>query len=169
MLFAAVAAIALGLLGAAGVAKTADPTPTSGALRASHLPAIPWLVRFLGVVEVAAAVVGLAFAGPWVLAAAVLYLGFAVFTTLAVKNVVPVQSCGCFGREDTPPSWFHVAFNVIALFGLVGVIATNGSPVPWDAPVIQVLVYLGFAALGTFLSYLLLTRLPQTLAVSVSR
>jgi hypothetical protein len=169
MLVAAVAAIALGLLAAAGVAKTADPTPTGGALRASHLPANPWLVRFLGVVEAAAAVVGLAFGGPWVLAAAMLYLGFLVFTALAVRNVVPVQSCGCFGREDTPPSWFHVAFNLIALFGLVGVISTNGSPVPWDAPIIQILVYLGYTALGTFLSFLLLTRLPQTLAVSVSR
>jgi hypothetical protein len=169
MLVAAVAAIALGLLAAAGVAKTADPIPTSAALRASHLPASPWLVRFLGVVEVAAAVGGLAFGGLWVVAAAMLYLGFLLFTTLAVRNVVPVQSCGCFGREDTPPSWFHVAFNLIALFGLVGVMATNGSPIPWDVPLMETLVYLGFAALGTFLSYLLLTRLPQTLAVSHPR
>jgi hypothetical protein len=169
MLFAAVAAIALGLLGAAGVAKTVDPEPTAGALRASGLPSRPWMVQLLGALEIAAAILGLAFGGLWVTAAAVLYLGFVVFTWLAVRNVVPVQSCGCFGREDTPPSWFHVAFNLIALFGLVGVTATNGSPVPWDAPVIQILVYLGFAALGTFLSYLLLTRLPQTLAVSVSR
>jgi hypothetical protein len=169
MLFAAVAAIALGLLGAAGVAKTVDPEPTAGALRASGLPSRPWMVRVLGAMEIAAASFGLAFGGPWVAAAAVLYLGFAIFTMLAVRNVVPVQSCGCFGREDTPPSWFHVAFNLVALLGLIGVLATNGSPIPPDVPLIETLVYLGFAALGTFLSYLLLTRLPQTLAVSVSR
>lgn len=169
MLFAAVAAIALGLLVAAGVAKTVDPEPTSGALRASHLPSNTWMVRLLGFVEIAAAVVGLAFGGLWVMAAAVLYLGFLVFTWLAVRNVVPVQSCGCFGREDTPPSWFHIVFNLLALIGLVGVAATNGSPVPGDVPLIQTLVYLGLAGLGTFLSYLLLTRLPQTLAVPAPR
>lgn len=169
MLVAAVAAIALGLLGAAGVAKTVDPEPTSGALRASHLPSEQWVVRSLGAVEIATAFLGLAFGGLWVMAAAVLYLGFLLFTWLAVRNVVPVQSCGCFGREDTPPSWFHVAFNLIALIGLVGVAASNGSPIPWDVPLIQTMVYLAYAALGTYLSYLLLTRLPQSLAVSVSR
>jgi hypothetical protein len=169
MLFAAVAAIALGLLGAAGVAKTVDPEPTAGAMRASRLPSKTWVVRLLGVVETAAAVLGLAVGGLWVIPAALLYLGFLVFTWLAVRNVVPVQSCGCFGREDTPPSWFHVGFNLVALLGLLGVVATDGSPVAWDAPVIQILVYLGFAALGTFLSYLLLTRLPQTLALSPTR
>jgi hypothetical protein len=101
--------------------------------------------------------------------AAVLYLGFLVFTWLALRNVLPVQSCGCFGREDTPPSWFHVTFNLIALIALVIVGATNESPIPWDAPVLETSVYLGYAALGAFLSYLLLTRLPQTLTVSTSR
>jgi hypothetical protein len=169
MLFAAVAAISLGLLGAAGIAKILDPAPTGDALRASRLPSTHGVVRWLGVAEALAAAVGLLFGGPWVSPAAVLYLGFLVFTWLALRNVLPVQSCGCFGREDTPPSWFHVTFNLIALVALVIVGATNESPIPWDAPVLETSVYLGYAALGAFLSYLLLTRLPQTLTVSASR
>ena len=127
------------------------------------------MVRLLGAVEVAASILGLLLGGPWVIAAAVLYLGFLVFSWLALRNVVPVQSCGCFGQEDTPPSWFHVVFNLIALIALVVVGVTNGSPIPWNAPLVETSVYLGFAAVGTFLSYLLLTRLPQTLTVSMSR
>ena len=166
MLFAAVSAIALGLLGAAGIAKVVDPAPQRSA---SHLPSNASVVRLLGAVEVAASILGLLLGGPWVIAAAVLYLGFLVFSWLALRNVVPVQSCGCFGQEDTPPSWFHVVFNLIALIALVVVGVTNGSPIPWNAPLVETSVYLGFAAVRTFLSYLLLTRLPQTLTVSMSR
>ncbi|MET0567005.1 MAG: MauE/DoxX family redox-associated membrane protein [Acidimicrobiia bacterium] len=169
MLVAAVSAIALGLLGAAGIAKTVDPGPTGGALRASHLPSNPSVVRSLGTVELAASVMGLLLGGPWVIAATVLYIGFLVFSWLALRNIVPVQSCGCFGRDDTPPSWFHVVFNVTALIALVVVGVTDGSPIPWDAPTVETSVYLGYAALGTFLAYLLLTRLPQTLIASTSQ
>jgi hypothetical protein len=169
MLVAAVSAIALGLLGVAGIAKTVDPGPTGGALRASHLPSNASAVRSLGAVEVAASIVGLLFGGPWVMAAAVLYIGFLVFSWLALRNIVPVQSCGCFGQADTPPSWFHVVFNVTALIGLVVVGVTDGSPIPWAASSLETSVYLGYAALGTFLSYLLLTRLPQTLIASTSQ
>lgn len=169
MLFAAVSAVALGLLGAAGVAKTIDPVPTAGALHAAHLPSDPWLVRLLGVVEVMAAIVALLLGGRWVFVAALLYAGFVGFTWMAVSRVIPVQSCGCFGRADTPPSWFHVGFNIVALVTLVIVAVTNGSPIPWDASILETSVYLGYAALGTFLSYLLLTRLPQTLDVAATR
>lgn len=169
MLLAAVSAIALGLLVAAGGAKTLDPVPTAGALRAAHLPSHPGLVRLLGVVEIAAALVGLLLGGVWVIVSAILYVGFVGFTWMAVGRVIPVQSCGCFGREDTPPSWFHVGFNLVALVALVIVAITDGSPVTWDARVIETSVYLGYVALGTFLSYLLLTRLPQTLDAATSR
>lgn len=169
MLFAAVSVIALGLLGAAGIAKMLDPVPTAGALRASHLPSNAPVVRLLGAVEVAASILGLLFGGLWVMAAAVLFLGFLVFSWLALRNVVPVQSCGCFGQEDTPPSWFHVVFNITTLIALVVVGVTSGSPIPWDAPLVETSVFLGYAALGTFLSYLLLTRLPQTLNASTTR
>jgi hypothetical protein len=169
MPYAAVSAIALGLLAAAGVAKTLDPVPTGGALRAAHLPSDPQLVRLLGALEVAASIAGLLLGGPWVIPAAVLYFGFFAFTWMAVRRVIPVQSCGCFGREDTPPSWFHIGFNLVALAALVMLAVTDGSPIPWDASIVETSVYLGYAALGTFLSYLLLTRLPQTLAVSFPR
>ncbi len=169
MLPAAVSAIALGLLGAAGVAKTIDPVPTGGALRAARLPSQPWSVRLLGGTEVAASIVGLAFGGPWVSGAALLYLGFLTFTWLALRNVVPGQSCGCFGREDTPPSWIHVGYNLAGLIALVSVVVGDGSPIPWDAPMVEAALYLAYAAVGSFVSYLLLARLPNNLAATTPR
>jgi hypothetical protein len=52
----AVATIALGLLGASGVAKLVDPEPTTGALRAARLPASNLLTRLLATVEIVVAI-----------------------------------------------------------------------------------------------------------------
>lgn len=166
MVAAAVAAIALGLLGLAGMAKIADPTPTSGALRAARIPSTNVVVRILGLFEIAASTVGLIFGGPWVTGAVALYAGFTAFTWLAVRARMPIQSCGCFGREDTPPSWFHFGFNLVSLIAL-GVVAITGTTVVPTGDSIPTLIgYLVFASIGVYLSYLLLTRLPQTMALA---
>jgi hypothetical protein len=163
---AAVAAIALGLLGLAGMAKMADPTPTVGALRAARLPSSKSVVLILGLVEVAVSVVGLILGGVWAAGGAVLYAGFAAFTWLALRADLPIQSCGCFGREDTPPSWFHFGFNVVSLIAL-GVVAITGTAViPIDDSMSTLIAYVVFVAIGVYLAYLLLTRLPQTMALT---
>jgi len=163
---AAVAAIALGLLGLAGMAKMADSVPTVGALRAARLPSSKSVVRILGLIEVAGSVVGLILGGPWVLGGVVLYAGFAAFTWLALRADLPIQSCGCFGREDTPPSWFHFGFNVASLIALVVVAITGTAVIPIDDSVSTPIAYLVFAAIGVYLAYLLLSRLPQTMALT---
>ena len=163
---AAVAAIALGLLGLAGVAKMADPVPTVGALRAARLPSSKSVVRGLGLVEMAVSVVGLILGGPWAAGGVVLYAGFAAFTWLALRADLPIQSCGCFGREDTPPTWFHFGFNVASLIAL-GVVAITGTAIiPTDDPTLTLIGYLVFVAIGVYLAYLLLSRLPQTMALT---
>src|SRR5690606_6627158 len=107
-----VAAVVLLLL-LAGVQKLIDPSPTAGALRSAGFPSHRNLVRLLAAVEV---IVGGSFfvaGGPWpVLGAAVLYLGFAGFVALALTRNLPVSSCGCLGKVDTPPSVVHVAVNL---------------------------------------------------------
>ena len=169
MVAQAVATIALGLLGASGIAKLIDPNPTTGAMSAAHLPSSNWLTYLLGLVEVCAAVLALVIGGLTVVVAALLYLGFALFTFAAVQNRIPVQSCGCFGREDTPPTALHVAFNAVALIALAFV-AWSGTPaVDWELPITQLLLYLTFAAVGVSASYLTLTRLPQLLALASQR
>jgi hypothetical protein len=163
-----VAVIALGLLGSGGVAKVVDPDPTRGALEAARLPSSRALSRLLGVVEILAAVVGLSLGGTAALLAVLLFLGFTLFTLTAMRRATPIQSCGCFGRVDTPPSWIHVGYNGVASLALAMVVVNQESPVPWAAPPSEFLFYVAFAALGVYLSYLLLTRLPQTLSLAKS-
>ena len=161
MVAEAIATIALGLLGVGGVAKVVDPDLTSGALRAARLPSSTFVVRLLGFGEVVAAVAALVFGAFAVLPAALMYSAFTLFTWAAVRGNIPLQTCGCFGRDDTPPTWFHVGYNLMASLALLMVIQAAGSPIPWSAPVAEVILYVTFAALGTYASLLLLTALPQ--------
>jgi len=165
----AVATIALGLLGASGAAKLVDPEPTTGAMRLARLPSSNALSRLLALAEIAAAVVGLAIGGVTVMIAGGLYAGFAVFTFSAVANRIPLQSCGCFGREDTPPTAVHVVFNLVSALALLLLPFLGHSPVDWTLPATELFLYGGFAAVGVYASYLLLTRLPQLTSAAMSR
>lgn len=158
--------IALVLLAASGVSKTLDPNPTRGALRAARLPSSGAAVVVLGVMEVLAAVAGMVFGGWWLAPAAALYLGFSVFTLAAVRGQIPVQSCGCFGREDTPPTSVHIVYNLTATLSLGYLALTDKAAIPWSAPGLEVALFLGFSFIGGYLSYLILAQLPQTLALA---
>jgi hypothetical protein len=162
----AVAAIALGLLGASGVLKLVDPEPTTGAMRVAHLLSSNALSRLLGFVEIAVAVATLVSAGIWTLAAAGLYGAFTVFTAAALLTHLPLQSCGCFGREDTPPTAIHVVFNAIVTGSLVFLYFTRAGAIDWALPMGELVLYLGFSAMGVYATYLLLTRLPQILQLT---
>jgi len=161
----ALAAVSLGLLGVAGIAKVIDPDPTSGALEAARLPSSRSLARALGAAEVLVAVVGLVVGGLTVVPAAILYVGFTLFTLSAVFGQRPIQSCGCFGRDDTPPSWLHVGYNVIAVMALAWVGVFSGAVIVWGAPTLELLAYLAFVSMGTYSAYLLLSMMPRTLAL----
>jgi hypothetical protein len=161
-----ISTIALVLLAASGVSKALDPTPTRGSLKAARLPSSRAAVLILGVSEVAAAVFGIVVGGSSLALAAALYLGFSIFTFAAVRGRIPVQSCGCFGRDDTPPSVIHVVYNVSATIAL-GFLAVTGMPaVPWSEATIDVAMFLGFSLIGGYLSYLLLAQLPRTLSTT---
>lgn len=162
----AVAVIALGLLAASGVAKFIDPDPTTGAMSAARLPASKPVTYLLGAVEVGVATTALVAGGPSLVAGALLYAGFSAFTFAATIKRIPVQSCGCFGREDTPPSTLHVVFNLVATIGLAATAVLGLEPVNWSLPVIELVMFLGFAALGVSAAYLMLTRLPQLLELA---
>lgn len=157
----AVATIALGLLGASGVAKLVDPEPTTGAMRAARLPSSNAISQSLGVVEIVAAVAGLAVGGITVLLGAGLYAAFVIFTITALSNRIPLQSCGCFGREDTPPTAVHVAYNAVSALGLLALPLLGADPIDWGLPTTTLALYAGFAAVGVWASYLTLTLLPR--------
>lgn len=159
----AVAAIALGLLAASGLAKLVDPEPTTGAMRSAQLPASSLITYALGSLEVLFAVASLAVGGLAVVGSAILYGAFTVFTFAATRKRIPVQSCGCFGREDTPPSIIHVVFNLAATIALFGLAPLGVEPIDWSLPGLELALYLGFAGIGVYVSYLMLSRLPQLL------
>jgi len=157
-----VAAVVLLLL-LAGVQKLIDPSPTAGALRSAGFPSHRNLVRLLAAVEVLVAAAFFAFGGPLpAIGAAVLYLGFAAFVALALVRNLPVSSCGCLGKVDTPPSAVHVAVNLGAVVVLViaGIIPIEpmGGLVGQSAGVVVPQVLLIGAV--TYLLYGLLTALP---------
>ncbi|HVR78330.1 MAG TPA: MauE/DoxX family redox-associated membrane protein [Acidimicrobiia bacterium] len=165
----AVSALSLVLLAASGVFKVLDPDPTKGALAAARLPSSRFVARCLGLFEGIAAVVGLAVGGRWLAFAALLYLGFSVFTVVAVSRRLPIQSCGCFGREDTPPTVLHVIFNGFAATALWYLVAVNGLAAPWSGSNTELALFLVFAVLGAYLAYLLLSQLPRTLQMTSSQ
>ena len=157
--------IALALLAASGISKALDPDPTRGALKAARLPSFTALVIVLGVLEVVAAVAGIVAGGRWLAVAAVLYLGFSMFTLAAVWGRIPVQSCGCFGRDDTPPTPLHIVYNIAATAAIGYLILTDQQAVPWSNSGIEVALFIGLSLIGAYLSYLALSQLPRTLSM----
>ena len=131
-----------------------------------HLPGSPALVRLLGVVEVtlgaAALVTG---ARPMLALAAAAYLAFAGFVAVALLSGSPLQSCGCFGQRDTPPSVVHLGVNVTAAAVLL-VAAAGDLPKPADVLADQpwsAAPFLLLVLISLELSYLVLTALPAVL------
>jgi hypothetical protein len=161
--------VSLVLLAASGVSKVLDPDPTRGAMAAARLPSSRWIARGLGLSEVVAAAVGFAVGGRWLAFAALLYLGFSAFTLIAVSRRLPIQSCGCFGREDTPPTVLHVIFNGFAATALWYLVAVNGLSAPWSGSNTELALFFVFAVVGAYLAYLLLSQLPRTLQKTSSQ
>jgi len=97
------------LLGAAGLAKLWRPDDTSGALRAAGLPSHRQLVRAGALVEMAIA--SAAVIAPGALTGslvAVAYVTFTAFVATALLKRWPLASCGCFGRPDSRPGFWHL-------------------------------------------------------------
>ncbi len=166
---AAPALMAATLLAIAGAAKVVDPAATVGALRALRLPSSPALVRTGAAVELGLGVAAVVVGGPvvWGLVAAS-YLGFTAFVVAALREGTMVGSCGCFGREDTPPHVSHVLLNVVLAGVAVAVAASGAGPVVdgfGDEPA-RAAVVVGLATVGLYMLHALYVDLPRTLAAT---
>lgn len=160
--------IAATLLVLGGVLKALRPGDTATALRGVGIPTGATLVRAGGALEAAI--------GLWALAtgdrgAAILvalsYLAFTGFVLVALRRDSPIASCGCFGREDTPPSWVHVGVNLVAVAAATIVAIDPGAGLPdlvGDQPLAGV-PFLLLTATGVLHAFLALTLLPRTLAL----
>lgn len=162
--------ISAALLVVSGIAKLVDPAPTVGALRAARLPHRGSLARALGLTEIVVAVTAIVFGGIAVAGVAVMYLAFTVFVVVAIRLDLPLASCGCFGKSDTPPTWLHAVYNTSAAVA-AAVVATTGAGgldalagLSW----FESAAYAGMVGLGVFASYLVLSELPLLRTLSRS-
>jgi hypothetical protein len=159
---------AAALLVVAGVPKVADPMPLVRALRSTGLPAGGSagraLVRAFAVGEVLVGVAAVLAPGRVTAAlVGVAYLAFTGFVGLALARGGVLESCGCFGKADTPPTRAHLV--VTALLAVVAgtlAVAPPGGPV-WTAdtltrPATSVLI--GFAALVAVLAHAVMAVQP---------
>jgi len=165
--------IAASLLAAAGVVKVVDPANAVGALRAFGVPVPSAAVRCVGAVEALLAV-SAALTGAPVLAALVAasYLLFTAFVLMALARDLPIGSCGCFGKVDTPPSVLHVAVNLGAVAAALGVaVAGDGTGIghALAAQPLAGLPLLLLVAVGTYAAFTALTVVPQLRAVRAER
>ena len=155
------------LLLVSGGAKVADPAPTSGALRGAGFASGRAVVYLLGAAELVAGAWSLLEGGPgagW--AVAILYAAFGWFVALAIRGRLPIASCGCFGKIDTPPSPVHLMLNCAGVVGGVWAAVTGSRSlvaVLAEQP-LSGLPYLVFLAAGTYAAFLLLTALPRLFA-----
>ena len=154
------------LLVFAGAMKAVDPAMTAGALRALGLPSSKILVRagaaaelLLGLLAVIAGWVAVW----WLVAAS--YVAFAAFVVAALRAGTMVGSCGCFGREDTPPHLLHVVVDVgLAASAAAAAVRDLGAPLDAiaDAPG-EGLVVAGVSVLAVALVYAAVVNLPRAL------
>ena len=147
-----------------GIGKFADPEPTSGALRAAGLPSSRLSVLGLASSEVVVGTAALLFSGPtFAWAVAVVYAAFAGFVALAMSRRLPIASCGCFGKADTPPTWIHLVINLAAVGGAITYATVGGQSLPsvlGEQPLAGI-AYVGFLAIGVYCLYLILSELPR--------
>lgn len=160
------ALVAAALLALAGAQKVLDPSMTVGALRALRLPASPGLVRVGAASELALGALALGVGGPviwWLVAAS--YVAFGGFVLAALQRGTMIGSCGCFGREDTPPHATHVGLNVaLAAVALWASRALSGAPIDelGDHPA-QGAAVLVLSAGALYLLYAAYVVLPRAL------
>lgn len=158
--------IASVVLALAGVRKLVDPASTQGALRQMGLPWRGLVVPALAVGEVATGVFAVVMGSrPVAIAVFAWYLAFAVFVGVALRRSVPLSSCGCLGKPDTPPTLAHLLVNVVfAAFALGVAIDPYGGldDALAEQPGAGIPLLL-WVALGVYVTYLVLAVLPATM------
>jgi Methylamine utilisation protein MauE len=152
------------LLTVAGALKAMDPVMTTGALQRAGIRVPALAVRIGGAIEVVIGVAAIA-TGALVPAAlvALSYLLFSGFVLLALIRHIPIGSCGCFGKVDTPPSVVHLVVNTGAIVAATAVALGPGGGIG-EVLADQALLGLPFLLLvgiATSSAFLALTVLPQ--------
>lgn len=158
------------LLIVAGGPKLIDPIPLANALRSAGLTSGHAVARAIAAVEVVVGLAALAWPSRWTgVAVAVLYAGFTAFVLRALATGGMVESCGCFGKADTPPTRSHAAVTgLLALVGLATAVAPPGGSGPWAGSGAGELVAgATLTTLVAFLAWQVMAVLPTTTPASI--
>jgi methylamine utilization protein MauE len=156
--------VAAGLLALGGAEKAWRPDSAGEALVAAGLPGQREAIRVAGAVETVLALAAAAFGGAVPAAlVALAYLSFAAFVALAVARRRPLRSCGCFGKEDTPPTAGHLLVDLAAA-GVAAAVAAGSAPgrkAPLadllSAPPLHGVAVVGLTLVSGYLAYTVLT------------
>lgn len=104
-----------------GALKLVDPSGSVGALRALGAPVGPGFVRVVAAAEFVLGLLALTMTSAVVaVLVALSYAGFLAVTVVALIRRLPIDSCGCLGRLETPPSWRHLVVLGVAFVGAAG-------------------------------------------------
>ena len=115
-------------------------------------------------VEVVVGVLAIAVGHPVLWAGVALsYAAFTVFVLWALGDTSRVGSCGCFGREDTPATPGHAAFNAAAAAVAAIAVIDPVTLSSFDGSVAEALISTALIATGIALSITGLTVLPRVL------
>jgi hypothetical protein len=155
---------AAALLVVAGGPKIVDPMPLVRALRSVGLPAGRQLVRAFALAEVALGVAALVHPSrTTALLVAAAYAGFTAFVGLALARGGVLESCGCFGTADTPPTRAHAVLTAVLAVAAGTLAVAPPAGAVWSAAVLTrpaTVVLLGFAALLAVLAHAVMAVLP---------
>ncbi len=144
------------LLVAAGATKIVDPLPLLRALRSVGLRVPRWLVRAGATAEVALGVAAVLLGSrPLAIGVALSYAAFSGFVLVGMRRGGVLASCGCFGRDDTPPTVTHVVVTGVAALVAAVVAVQPIGPVDLTA-----VALLAASAAVAVMAYLVLARLP---------
>ena len=126
------------------------------------------VVQALGAVETAVGAYAIVF-GDWIagLAIVLFYAAFSVFVANALVRGLPVASCGCFGKEDTPPTWIHIAITMLGMAaGVTAIVSPPGDVVEVVSGDANLLIFLAMTGIAFSFAYISLTTLPKTLGAA---
>ena len=160
--------IAASVLVVSGVWKIARPAGITRAISTLGFAAPRFSGRMLGVVEASVGGFGLLGSGviPSVLVAGA--YGLFVVAVIILMRRGDVSSCGCFGEVESPPSAFHLAFNLNAMLVAFGHAAVGGweglGPFARETPASGV-PFLAFIIIGSASSIAMLTMVPRVAAL----
>lgn len=150
------------LLVVAGAPKVLDPLPLVRAIGSVGLPFGVGIVRAFAGAETLLGVVALVWPTRWSAAlVALAYLGFTAFVVLALRRGGVLESCGCFGTPDTPPTWAHAVVTCGAAVACA-VVAVGAPAQPYaGASLFEIAPAVGGGGLVAFLAWQVMAVLPS--------